>query len=166
MGEDKFHKKHPPLKDGNGGSFVGKEDANRKKKTVSQAMAEMDEARKRYNLDMAVVEKNLTEYLEIADPVVVDGKDIFWVRRPSMLEIKDLTPTKEQMKFMENPKAMPTDLQKEYDDRFYKKVSVLIVAPKKTPDEWREAMNPWLLRLFWGYMAKIGNILGAEIEGF
>jgi len=163
MGEKKkFHERHPPLVEG---SFVGKEDA-RKKKTVSQAMEEMDEARKKYNLDMAAVEKNLTEYLDIADPVTVNDKPIFWIRRPSMLEIKDLTPTKEQMKYMEEPQTMPTDLQKEYDDRFYKKFSVLVVAPKKTPEQWRKIMTPWLLRLFWGYIAKVGNILGAEVEGF
>lgn len=163
MGEDKFHKKHPPLKE-KGGSFVDKEDI--KRKSVSDVMSEMDKARQKYQFSMAEAEKNLTEYLDITDPVVADGKPILWIRRPSMKEIKALTPTKEQIDYMEKPQTMPSELQKEYDDRFYKKFSELVVAPKKTSDEWRDVMNPWLLRLFWGYIAKIGNILGAEIEGF
>lgn len=161
--KEEFLKKHPPLAEEQG-SFVGKEDL--KKKSVSQAMKDMDKARQKYQFDLAEAERNLTEYLKISDPIIVDDKPIFWIRRPSMKEIKALTPNKEQMAYMENPENMPTKLQKEYDDRFYKKISELITAPEKTSDEWREVMNPWVLRLFWGYIAKIGNILGAEVEGF
>jgi len=158
-----FHKKHKPLEEGSG-SFVSKADL--KKKTVNQAMHEMEEAQKKFQLNMAEAEKNLTDYLKISDPIVVDGKPIFWVRRPSMKEIKALTPNKAEMAYMENPEEMPTKMQKEYDERFYVKISELVTAPKKTPDEWRDVMNPWILRLFWGYIAKVGNILGAEVEGF
>lgn len=168
-----FFGKHPPM--GEGGSFVGREDARRSSVTVSEAMRAMEKAKAKYHLDVAKVEENLTAYLETSDPIlgVVKGKEtpILWVRRPSMKEIKELTPTREQMQFMEtkNPEDVTSEninLIKEYDERFYNKFAELVVAPQKTPEQWREVMNPWLLRLFWGYIAQIGDILGAEIEGF
>lgn len=158
--EKKFLGKHAPLEESTAKKAKGKA------RTVEDVMREQEKARKKYRLDMAQVEKSLTEYLQTSEPVLWEGKPILWVRRPSMREIKALTPTKKQMEYMENPQNMPDALQKEYDDRFYAKFSELVVAPKKTADEWREIMNPWLLRLFWGYIAKIGNLLGAEIEGF
>lgn len=166
----KFFGKHPPLREDKGGkgSFVDKGEV--KRKSVQQVMAEMEKAKAKWHMNLVEAEKNLTEYLQTADPILarVDGevKPIFWVRRPSMKEIKMLTPNAAQMKYMENPNEMPSDMQKEYDERFFGKFAELIVAPEKTPEQWRDVINPWILRLFWGYIAKVGNILGAEVEGF
>jgi len=177
-----FFEKHQPLGDEKGGSFVDKGDVKRRK-TVTEAMHEMEQARQKWHLSLAKAEENLTQYLQTSDPVIAEvydadegkmiEKPVIWVRRPSMKEIKDLTPTSQEMKIMESLRGKkPSDMMEipesatEYDKRFYNKLSELVVAPEKTADQWRDVMNPWLLRLFWGYIAKVGDVLGAEVEGF
>lgn len=146
----KFLEKHRPLEKKGG---VGEEIKREKK------------AKEKYNIDIAEVEKNLTEFLDIKDPIRFNGKVIAMCRRPSMKELKELIP-KELQPYLEDPTGLPEDKIDEYDDFFYAKLSELIVVPNFTPKKWKEKANPWFIRLFWEHIASIAKVFEMRIEGF
>ena len=118
-----------------------------------------------FNIDQAEVEKNLTEYLAIKDPLMHNGKAIALIRRPSMKELKALIPP-EMRKYVDDPKGLPPEAGKKYEKFFYQKMSEYIVVPKKTAKEWEATINPWFIRLFFDHFAQIAKIMEGQIEGF
>ena len=118
----------------------------------------------KYSMDAAEVEKALTDYLEIKDPIVVDGKAIMWCKRPSMKQLKELIP--QELRPYENPEDVPEELNKKYELHFYEKMAEIIAIPEKTAEEWRKIANPWFARLFWGHIKNIAEQLDGRIEGF
>jgi len=119
----------------------------------------------KYSMDQAEVEKALTDFLNIRDPIVVNGKAIAWVKRPSMKQLKAMIP-KELRPYVDNPKDVPEELNEKYENFFYEKMAEIIVVPKRSASEWEEWANPWFVRLFWQHIANIAQLMEGPIEGF
>lgn len=122
-------------------------------------------AKTKYSVDAAEVEEALTEYLNIKDPIVHNGKAIAWVLRPSMKQLKQLVP-KELMKYMNTPKEAPEKIVEKYKGFFYKKMEELIVVPTYTAAEWETKANPWFIRKFWEHIEQVVNLMQGNVEGF
>lgn len=122
-------------------------------------------AKEKYAIDSAIVERNLTEYLAVKDPIIWKGKAIAWVRRPTMKELKDLIP-KDIGPFLDDPNSVPEEKVKEYDSVLFGKMEELIVIPKKTAKQWEEIANPWFLRLFFSHIMNIAKVMEMQTEGF
>lgn len=153
---------------------------NRKKKSPEARLAEkyamtpedikghekkVQATKTKFSMDAAEVEKALTEYLELTDPIVFEGKAIMWCKRPSMKQLKAMIP-KEMRPYIANPEKVPDKLNKKYEDFFYEKMAELIAVPTKSVAEWQNIANPWLVRLFWNHIADIAELLEGRVEGF
>jgi len=125
----------------------------------------IEKGKTKFSMEQAEVEKALTEYLEIKDPIVHKGKAIAWVKRPSMKQLREMIPP-EMAKFMDNPKGVPEEVAKRYEGHFYKKMAELIVVPEYTAEEWEAKANPWFVRLFWEHVANIAKLMEGQVEGF
>ena len=145
--EEKILKKYPPMKP----------------EELEKAEKEMTEAKTKYNIDQAEVEKALTEYLEILDPLMYKGKAIAYVRRPSMKQLKALIPP-ELREYV--GKQIPEELAKKHERFFYEKMSEMIAVPEYDADQWETKANPWFIRLFWQHINDIANLMEGQIEGF
>lgn len=119
----------------------------------------------KYSMELSDVEKALTDYLEITDPLIHKDKAIAWVRRPSMKQLKELIPP-EMGKYMENPSSVPEATAKKYEKFFYKKMAELIKVPEYTAEEWETKANPWFVRLFWQHIANVAKLMEGQVEGF
>ena len=142
----KFEEKYPPI------------DIEKEEKRIQKAKA-------KYSMDAQKVNDNLTEYLDIKDPIVWKGKAIAWVKRPTMKQLKALIP-KEMRTYVENPQDVPEKLNKKYEGHFYGKMADLIAIPKHTAKEWEEIGNPWFMRRFWEHIAQIAQLMEGNIESF
>lgn len=131
----------------------------------TKATKNMEKAKQDYNIDQAEVLRNLTDYLNIKDPIKWNGKVIALVRRPSMKELKELIP-KDLRKFVDDPKGLPNEEAKEYETFFYKKMSEFITVPNWSPEEWEINGNPWFIRLFFDHLSQIAKLMEGNIEGF
>lgn len=132
---------------------------------IGKHEARVKQTKIKYSMDAAEVERALTEYLEIKDPIVVDGKAIAWVKRPSMKQLKAMIP-KELRPYVDSPTEVPEELNKRYENFFYEKMAEIIAIPKRTASEWEALANPWFTRLFWNHIAEIANLLEGRVEGF
>lgn len=133
-------------------------------------MLRQDMARAQFSGDMAEIEKNLTEYLQIEDPLIHNGKVVALVKRPSMNDMKKLVPP-EMMKYANmKPEEIPEDAMKElnekYEDFYYEKMAELIVKPKYTAAKWKEKANPWFMQLFWGHIENISQLSSGRVDSF
>ena len=139
------------------------------KEDIKKEMARQDKAKSKYSMDAAEVEKALTEYLEVLDPMLWtnpktgETKAIAWVKRPSMKDLKNLVP-QELAKYVGS--QVPEDIGKEYEKFFYEKMAEMIAIPKRTPKQWEEKANPWFIRQFWQHIADIAALMEGQIEGF
>jgi len=125
----------------------------------------IEKGKTKYSMEQTEVEKALTEYLELTDPIVHKGKAIAWVRRPSMKQLREMIPP-EMAKYMDNPKDVPEETAKKYEGFFYKKMAELIKVPEYTAEQWEEKANPWFVRLFWEHIANIAKLMEGQVEGF
>jgi len=132
---------------------------------IGKHEARVKETKAKYSMDAAKVDRALTEYLQIKDPIVVDGKAIMWCKRPSMKQLKAMIPN-EMHPYVDKPEDVPEELREKYEDHFYEQMADIIAIPKKTAKEWEAINNPWLTRLFWNHIAEIANLLEGRIEGF
>lgn len=136
-------------------------------KSVDDILREQEEAKKDYNVDMAVVEAALTEFLEIKDPIVYNKKAIAWVRRPTMKELKTMFPN-EMLELMDANKLddLPPEEAEKYNKVLYDAMANLIVIPKHTAEEWENKSNPYFLKMFYEHIANMALILQPQVEGF
>lgn len=132
---------------------------------IKKEIEQTEKGKTKYSMEAADVEKALTDYLEIVDPLVYKGNAIAWVRRPSMKQLKELIPP-EMTKYMDNPKSVPDSISKKYEGHFYKKMVELIKVPEYTAEQWEAKANPWLVRLFWQHIADIAKLMEGQVEGF
>lgn len=133
--------------------------------TISKHEEKIEKTKAKYSIDMAEVEKNLTEFLEVKDPIVVKGKAIMWVKRPSMKELKSIIP-QELRPYVDDPASVPEEVNERYETHFYAKMAELVAVPKRTAEQWEATANPWVIRLFWHHIANIAQSLEGNIEGF
>jgi len=132
---------------------------------IRKEIEQTEKGKTKYSMEMSDVEKALTDYLEITDPLVHNGKAIAWVKRPSMKQLKELIPP-EMAKYMDDPKSAPELITKKYEGHFYKKMAELIKIPEHTAEQWEAKANPWLIRLFWQHIADIAKLMEGQVEGF
>jgi len=144
-----IERKYPPM---------SPEDIKAEEKTIEEGKAKL-------SMEMSVVEDALTEYLSISDPVVYKGKAVMWILRPTIKQLKALIPP-EMREYVGNPKDVPEETGKKYEQFFYEKLAEMVTVPKYTAEQWQEKANPWLLRLFWEHIAKIARLMEGQIEGF
>jgi len=135
------------------------------KKDVKEEIERQEKARAKFSMEAADVEKALTEYLEIKDPLIHNGKAVAWVRRPTMKQLKNVTPP-EMAKYMENPKEVPEHVGKKYEKHLYEQMELLIAVPEHTAEEWAEIATPWLIRLFFEHLSDIVALVEGQAEGF
>lgn len=124
----------------------------------------VEETKHKYSMDAAEVDRALTEYCDIKDPIVVGGKAVMWCRRPTMKELKAMIP--EEMRQYVDGGEVPEEINEKYEKFYYEKMADLIVVPKRTAEEWAEKCTPWITRLFWGHISDIGKVLENRVEGF
>lgn len=139
--------------------------AMRTPESIREHERKVEQTKSKYSMDSAETEKNLTEYLEIKDPIVAGGKAIMWCKRPSMKQLKEMIP-KEMRPYVDNPAEVPEEMNQRYEKHFYEKMAELIAIPKKSAKDWEEISNPWFVRLFWNHIANIAQLLEGRIEGF
>lgn len=132
---------------------------------IKKEEEQIEKGKTKYSMELSDVEKALTDYLEIVDPIMYKEKAIAWVRRPSMKQLKELIPP-EMAKYMDNPKSVPDSISKKYEGHFYKKMAELIKVPEYTAEQWEAKANPWFARLFWQHIADIAKLMEGQIEGF
>jgi len=138
---------------------------------IDKEIKGIDKAKARYSTETAEVEKALTEYMEILDPMLWtnpstgETKAIAWVCRPTMKQLKALVPP-EMREYADNPRDIPEKIGKKYEVFFYGKMSEIIAIPKRTPEEWKEKSNPWFVRKFWEHISEIAKMMEGQIEGF
>jgi len=144
-----IYEKHPPLTE----------------EQIKERKEAKEKAKEQYTVNVAEIEKTLTEFLEVKDPLLWEEKVIAWIRRPTMKELSELIPTQVQ-KYLDNPEGLPVDKISEYDELFYTNMEKMIVIPKKTAKEWKETANPWFLRLFFEHIISIAKVLEMQVEGF
>lgn len=149
MSEKKISEKYPPL---------SPKDVEEEKK--GQEKAKID-----FTQEQVEMEKNLTEYLSITDPLMYKEKAIAQIRRPSMRELKELIPP-DMRNYVNNPSEVPEEKVENYEKFFYKKMAEMITFPKYTAEEWEGIANPWFIRLFWEHIANIAKLMEGNIEGF
>jgi len=148
--EEKLIEKHAPLKP----------------KEVAEVKKQAQQAKNIYEIEQSKVEENLSNFLKKADPVLdEDGNPILYIRRLSMRELKSLLP-QELMDFKGKAEEIDPQLSEKFEKEFYVKLAEVIVAPKKTAEEWEEAINPWLLKAIWNHFALMTEVLSGQIEGF
>jgi len=153
---------------------------NRKKKSATEKIAEkytmspeeikghekrVAKTKAKYSMDQAEVERALTDFLNIKDPIVFKGKAIAWVKRPSMKQLKAMIP-QELRPYVDNPQDVPEEINKKYESFFYEKMAEIVVVPKKTAEEWEAYANPWFVRMFWAHIADVAKLMEGPIEGF
>jgi len=126
----------------------------------------MDKAKQKYASEAQEVSDALTDYLNIKDPMVLKGKAIAWVRRPSMKQLKELIPLEMRKYVNKDPDEIPKTINKKYEKFFYEKMAEMIVIPKYTPKEWEAKANPWLIRRFWLHISEIARLMEGHIENF
>lgn len=148
-GKKPITEKYPPM---------SPEDVRKEEERIRKGKA-------KYSMEQSEVEKALTEYLELVDPLVWEGKAIALIRRPTMKQIKELIP-EEMAKYADNPKGVPQEIAKKYEKHFYAKMAELIKVPEYTAEEWENKANPWFTRLFWEHINQIALMLEGQIEGF
>lgn len=154
---NKFLERHPKLGEG-----IGKPVEI---KTLDDVIKEQEEIQKQYNSQMANIESNLTSFLEIEDPLVVNGKLLAMVRRPSMKEIKKLFP-KELLEIGASGKVPTYDESEEMNKALYEMMGSLITKPKHTAEEWENKTNPYFIRAFYDHIMKMSQALETQVEGF
>lgn len=156
-----FLKKHKPLNEDKDIEIVNR-------KSISDVITEQEQIKKQYNADMASVESALTDFLNIKDPIVFNGKAIAWVRRPTMKELKNLFP-REMMEAVKDQKQFESISQEQaesWDKEMYKVMSNLIEIPKHTAEEWETKSNSVFVSLFYEHLANIVKKISPDIEGF
>ena len=144
-------KKHKPLT---------KEDLEKYKKISEERKA-------KYSMEMETVEANLLEFLKRPRPVLDPETKvpILWIRDVTFNELKQMIPP-EMAKYVDNPEAIDPKKLEEYDNRFYKIISDLIVIPKHNAEWWKKHMNSKLARLIQDEIAKMLEDMGVEMENF
>lgn len=141
------------------------------KEEIEREAKAQEKASVQYSMEQAEVEKALTEYMEMLDPILWTNprtnveKAIAWVRRPTMKQLKALIPP-DVAKYVDKGEEIPEELNKKYEKYFYEKMSELIAIPERTPAEWEEKINPWFLRLFLEHVNNIAKFVQGQIEGF
>lgn len=139
------------------------------KEDIEKDIARQEKAKTKYSMDTVEVEKALTEYMDILDPLLWENpktgeeKAIAWIRRPSMKELKGLVPP-ELNEYV--GKRIPEDVAKKYEKFFYRKMAEMIAIPERTAEQWEEKANPWFIRRFWQHIADIASLMEGQIEGF
>lgn len=149
MEKKSIAEKYPPM---------SPEDIKKEEKAIEKGKAKI-------SAEASEIEKALTEYLNITDPLKWKDKTIALVKRPSMKQLKDLIPP-EMAKYMDNPKSVPEETAKRYEGFFYKKMAELIEEPKYSAEQWETKANPWFIRLFWEHIAEISKMMEGQVEGF
>jgi len=158
--EEAFIRKHPPLS-----KSLENLESNPQNKSVDDILQEQEEAKAKYNADVAIVEAALTEFLDIKDPIVFKDKAIAWVRRPTMKEMKSMFPV-EMLQDMEDLDKVPPEKAEEYNKVLFDIMAKLIEIPKYTAEEWERKANPYFIKMFYEHIGKIALILQTQIEGF
>jgi len=125
----------------------------------------IEETKTKYVVDAIAVEKALTEFLEILDPILWNSKPIMWVRRPTMAELHGLIPPDVE-KYLKETGEVPDDVAKKYENFVYEKMASMVMVPKYTAEEWKSKANPWLLKKFWKHIGNIAQIMQDQTEGF
>jgi len=132
---------------------------------VKKESAAIDEMKTEITMDAVQVAKNLTEWLETTDPIIVDGKVRMWCRRPTMEQLEAMVPP-ELRQYKDKPTEVPKELEEKYKDDIYKKLAELIEIPKHTTEEWKKIANPWLIKAFQEHLFKAFEGLGVSLENF
>jgi hypothetical protein len=134
---------------------------------IENEVQAVERGKAKLSMEYADVEEALTEYLETPEPIInpANGKAIMWIRRPSIKELKGLIPA-EMRKYTDNDKEVPESVSTKYEEFFYRKLAEMVVVPKYTAEQWKAKANPWLLKLFWTYIANISKFMEGKIEGF
>jgi len=129
-------------------------------------------AKASFTYDVAEIEKNLTNYLQMVDPIFDEDKKtvIAVVKRPTMAEMKALVPPEMQKYAAMDPKDIPKDVMEQmnikYEDFYFEKMSEMIVAPKLSAAEWKAKANPWFLQKFWSHIESISELASGKVETF
>lgn len=154
--EKEFLKKHPPASP----AVV--------QKTEEEMAREQEQYREMINVSASVIEANLTDFLSITDPLIIDGKVIVKVKRPSMKTLKTLFPL-DMLEDAENIDAIALqdpEKAERYDKALYGAMAKLIAVPKHTAEEWHELANKQFIQAFFGHIASIGEDLQGKMKGF
>jgi len=138
---------------------------------IEEDARRQEQAQVKYSMDAAEVDKALTEYMEMLDPIVWTNPKtnkkvaIAWVRRPTMKELKKIIP-EEIQKYVVKQEDIPEEVGEKYATFLYEKMAELIVIPKRNAEQWEEFSNPWFLRRFYKHIGNIADLMKGQVEGF
>ena len=137
-------------------------------KTEEELFQEQEKYRSAINVSASVIEANLTEFLSITDPLIIDGKVIVKVKRPSMKTLKTLFPLEllEDAERIDEIAIQDPEKAERYDKALYDAMAKLIAVPKHTAEEWHGLANKEFIQAFFGHIASIGENLQGKMEGF
>lgn len=138
------------------------------KDEIERRFKENEAMKKDLTLDATELERNLTNFNKITDPIVdpTNGKPLCWVRRPSQQEWEEMLPD-ELLEFRSKPQEeIPEELWKKYRDLQFTMMEKLIDKPQHDAKWWKENSNLVFQQLFQVHLNSLFELLGISAENF
>jgi len=138
------------------------------KDEITKKFKEQDEAKKAMTTDALILEKNLTEFNKITDPLVdpASGNVLCWIRRPTQQEWEAMLPSEILEYKGKTFEEIPNEIWTKYKDFQFEMMAKLIVTPEHSAQEWKERSNLVFQQLFQIHLAGILELLGISAENF
>jgi len=137
------------------------------KEDVERAFKQQDEAKRKYEMDVSILEKNLDKFNEILDPIVNPATDeaLCWVRRPTQTELEEMIPS-DLIKYKNNPAGVPAEVITKTEDMLFDMMARLIKIPEHDAKWWKSHSNLVFQRLFQMHIQQVLRDLGIMVENF
>jgi hypothetical protein len=134
-------------------------------KEIDKKFSDNEAAKSTYTHDMATLEENLRNFNEKTDPIVLNGKPLCWVKRPTKDQFERLIPP-ELMKYKNSLETVPKEISDKYEDQIYDLMAELIVEPKHDKSWWKVNSPLVFIPLFQAHMNEVYELVGINIENF
>lgn len=124
-----------------------------------------DELEQEYAAQCVEMDQNIRKFSSKTDPLIVDGKTLAVIKRPSASQYRRIIPP-ELAKFRKNPQDIPYELAMKYQDDIYRLMEEMIIKPKHDAKWWENNTGPEFMGAFQAHVVNIGIKLQESIDGF
>lgn len=143
---------------------------------VAKKKQETKDNETKYTKDVITVENNLLAFLQKANPIVVDGQPVAWVKDVPWFKILEMIPD-EALEVGEGAKKEVTGPQDvmsvikelksgKQTDVIFKMMGELITIPKKDWTWWKENATGTFIRAFNDHLEKRVNEISTDVNFF
>lgn len=111
------------------------------------------------------MEENISAFSSKIDELIVEGKTLAMVKRPTNSQFRRFTPP-EMLKYSNHPEEIPPELAVKYETDMYALMAELIVTPKRTAEEWRDSTGDAFMAAFQAHLFGVRQKLAKETAAF